>query len=52
MIWCGGWDADCLWFTYDTTTHKYTSCSHTINVDEDFLEVPAKGGITAGKEFE
>ena len=52
MIWCGGWDADCLWFTYDTTTHKYTSCLHTINVDEDFLEVPAKGGITAGKEFD
>ncbi len=43
MIWCGGWDADCLWYTYDPTTKKYTRCTHPVSVEEDFLQVPAKG---------
>jgi len=54
MIWCGGWTGEpqCLWFTYDTTTHQYTGCDYKINEAEDFLEVPAKGGITEGQEFD
>ena len=43
MIWCGGWDADCLWYTYDPKTQKYTPCTHPVTEEEDFLEVPAKG---------
>ncbi len=43
MIWCGGWDAECLWYTYNPTTKKYTICTHPVTEEEDFLEVPAKG---------
>ena len=43
MIWCGGWDAECLWYTYNPTTQKYTICTHPVTEEEDFLEVPAKG---------
>lgn len=42
MIWCGGWDADCLWYTYDPKFKKYTRCNHPISEDEDFLKVPAR----------
>ena len=42
MIWCGGWDADCEWYTYDPSTQTYTPCNHKITVDDDFLIVPAK----------
>ena len=52
MIWCGGWDADCLWYTYDTTTQKYTECTYSLTVENDFLNVPAKTSITAGQEFD
>lgn len=54
MIWCGGWinEPQCLWFTYDPTTHKYTSIDNKVNVDEDFLEVLAKGGISDGHDFD
>ena len=48
MIWCGGWDADCEWYTYKDGV--YTKCNHPITVDDDFLNVPAKRGITAGQE--
>ena len=43
MIWCGGWDADCLWYTYDPSSKTYTICTHPVTEEEDFLEVPAKG---------
>ena len=52
MIWCGGWDAECLWYTYDPETKKYSSCTHGITEDNDFLIVPAKENITAGQEFD
>lgn len=52
MIWCGGWDATCAWYTYNPSTHTYDSCPHPITVDDDFLEVPIKGGITPGKDFD
>ena len=52
MIWCGGWDADCEWYTYDPSTTKYTKCNYSITVDDDFLNVPAKAGIAAGQETE
>ena len=45
MIWCGGWDADCKWYTYDPSTEKYTECTHPVSEEEDFLQVPAKDGI-------
>jgi hypothetical protein len=34
MIWCGGWDADCLWYTYDPSTKKYTLCTHPVSEEE------------------
>ena len=46
MIWCGGWDADCEWFTYNPATDTYTACTHKVTVDDDFLNVPAKGGTS------
>ena len=52
MIWLGGWDADCEWFTYDTTTHKYTPCSYTQTKENDFLSVPAKTTLSTGHEFD
>lgn len=45
MIWCGGWDADCLWYTYDPTTRTYTPCTYNITSGDDFLDVPAKSNI-------
>ena len=52
MIWCGGWDADCLWYTYDQKTKKYSKCNYSITEDDDFLQVPAKSSITTGNEFD
>ena len=49
MIWCGGWDADCEWYTYTPGT-GYAKCNHPVTVDDDFLNVPAKTSITTGKE--
>lgn len=45
MIWCIGWDADCKWFTYDTTTHKYTECKYSVTEGDDFLQVPVKNNV-------
>ena len=50
MIWLGGWDADCVWFTYNTSTHKYDSCLHSITENDDFLNVPVRTTLPAGKE--
>ena len=52
MIYCGGWDADCEWYTYDQNTKKYSKCEHSITPDDDFLQVPAKSSISAGHEFD
>ena len=55
MIWCAGWkddNVDCKWYTYNPSTKMYEPCDYTINADEDFLEVPAKGGISTGHEFD
>ena len=52
MIWLGGWDADCEWFTYDTKTHKYSPCSYTLTKENDFLSVPAKTTLSTGHEFD
>ncbi len=50
MIWCGGWDAECKWYTYNPKTGIYTQCSHTVTEANDFLDVPKKTSITAGQE--
>ena len=50
MIWCGGWDADCKWYTYTPSSKTYTPCNHPITEDDDFLNVPAKGSTTGGAE--
>ena len=47
MIWCGGWDADCKWFSYNTVTGVYAECTHNISYEEDFLEVPARTSIAS-----
>ena len=52
MIWCGGWDATCQWYTYNPKTQKYSVCKHPTTVSDDFLKVPAKENITNGKEFD
>ena len=52
MIWCGGWDATCQWYTYNPRTQKYTICNHSTTVSDDFLKVPAKQNITNGQEFD
>ncbi len=46
MIWCGGWDADCQWFTYTPKAGSYAPCNFTITKEDDFLSVPAKGALT------
>lgn len=50
MIWCGGWDADCKWYIYNPSTKAYAECSYPITEDDDFLQIPAKANITAGKD--
>ena len=50
MIWCGGWDAKCGWYTYDKRTGTYTLCNYSVTESDDFLNVPAKASITAGQE--
>lgn len=52
MIWCGGWDATCQWYTYNPKNQKYTVCNHETTVSDDFLKVPAKQNITNGQEFD
>ena len=52
MIWCGGWDAECKWYTYDPKTQKYTPCNYEITEGDDFLQVPAKQNIPTGKDFD
>ena len=52
MIWCGGWDATCKWYTYNPKTQKYTICNHPTTVSDDFLKVPKKDNITNGQEFD
>ena len=47
MIWCGGWDAECEWFTYNPSTDAYTPCTHSISEANDFLVVPVKGNVTS-----
>lgn len=50
MIWCGGWDVDCKWYTYNPSAGTYTECKHSITKDNDYLQVPVKANITAGKD--
>ncbi len=52
MIWCGGWDATCKWYTYNPKTQKYSVCNHSTTVSDDFLKVPEKQNITNGQEFD
>ena len=52
MIWCGGWDATCQWYTYNPKTQKYSVCNHSTTVSDDFLKVPKKENITNGYEFD
>ena len=45
MIYCGGWDADCEWYTYDRSTHTYTPCTYGITQSDDYLIVPARKNL-------
>ena len=51
MIWCGGWDVDCQWYTRTPST-GYSPCPYSITTADDFLNVPARAGISAGKDFD
>ena len=50
MIWCGGWDAPCQWYTYNPKTQTYDTCKHSITEANDFLDVPKKTSMPAGKD--
>ena len=50
MIWCGGWDVTCGWYTYNPKTQTYDTCLHTILESNDFLNVPKKTSMPAGKD--
>ena len=52
MIWCGGWDADCQWYTYNPKTKKYTKSKNKITDGDDFLVIPEKTNITQGQIFD
>ena len=56
MIWCGGWDTDCEWYTYNphapSAEDRYQPCTHSITEEDDFLQVPAKTSISTGNEFD
>ena len=52
MIWCGGWDTDCEWFTYNPKTDTYAPCGYNVTEDDDFLNVTAKGGVTGGRDYD
>ncbi len=49
MIWCGGWDATCQWYTYNPGDKRYTECNYEVTKDDDFLSVPPFT-IANGKE--
>ena len=49
MIWCGGYDVDCQWYTYNRKTKTYTACTHKVLEDNDFLQVPSKSAMPTGK---
>ena len=45
MIWCGGWDVTCGWYTYNTRTQTYDTCKLPITEANDFLQVNVHGNI-------
>ena len=45
MIWCGGWDVTCGWYTYNTKTQTYDTCTLQITEANDFLQVNVHGNI-------
>ena len=47
MIWCGGWDADCIWYIYNKKEDTYTRIDLKPTKDDDFLIVNAKTNITS-----
>ena len=50
MIWCGGWDVDCLWYTYNPTSGTYAPCSLKVTEANDFLNVPAKTSMPSNQD--
>ena len=52
MIWCGGWDAKCAWYTYNPKTQTYDTCTNTITEANDFLSVPKKTSMPARQDFD
>ncbi len=53
MIWCGGWDADMQWYSYNPhggAAGAYKECNYTVTEGDDFLSVPARTSIAAGYE--
>jgi hypothetical protein len=46
MIWCGGWDADCLWYVFHPEDSSYTDCDLKLIESDDFLNVPEKKTIS------
>ena len=50
MIWCGGWDASCGWYTYNPSTGRYDTCAYALTKDNDFLQVPAHSTLSAEQE--
>ena len=47
MIWCGGWDADCIWYVYNPKENTYTESTDPVTENDDFLNLKAKTNITS-----
>ena len=52
MIWCGGWDVPCGWYTFNQKDSTYTKCNYTVTASNDFLQVPKKFAIPSTQEFD
>lgn len=51
MIWVAGWDVKTYgWYIYNPKSKTYSECKHGITEGDDFLNVPAKASLPAGKE--
>ena len=49
MIWCAGWDVTGSWYTYNPKTKLYTPYNGTVTEANDFLRVPVKSAMPAGR---
>ena len=49
MIWCGGWDVPCRWYTFNPKNKTYKICNYTVLEANDFLQVAKKSAMPTGQ---